>query len=636
MAEVIGATATFLSIIGFSAQAFDGCVKGFVLLSTAHNLGRDADILRSMLDWELYRLEQWSEQVNLQDPAKADMLVDWDLVSKTLKHLENLLNDANMLKKMYGLELTEEPSEAQTEEDEEKPLKNRFRRLFGSSDKYSSTAAAKVIQAKNTPVRKLWWATVDKENMKRLIADVSHFVQRLHDSLSASVQSEMQQSIRSLLRQAADRYSNVPDLDYLRGLAIQLRQEKAVDELGAEDLEEVIEEKFRYSLFHAIRKGELWEVESLLDRGVNVDAEDHVGWSTLICAANHGQSAVFKLLLERGAHPRHGTVGNRIPLHFAAEGGHVEIVKQLLNQPKADINFRDKEGQTAFFKAAHEGRKEVIKLLLQQNDIDVNAASKDGFTPLLQALFGGCNNIARMLLARPELDVNTADQNYGQTPLWMAASGDKEIFQEILKRQDLDVNRRSRYGETALGRAARQSYNEVIPLLQDAKADVNASDDSDSTPLIHAAGEGNQAGVELLVANPEIQLDLVDKKGRTALFRAAEAGQTKCVKALISKGTQLEIKDKQGKSALSIAAREGHKIPAKMLIKAGADINTQDEKGNTPLALATENNKEILVRLLLENGADAELGDEDEETPLEKAKDQKLEDIVKLFERMTT
>jgi len=56
--EAVGAAATLVSTFGFSAQVFDGCVKGFVLLSTAHNLGRDADILRSMLDWEQFRLEQ--------------------------------------------------------------------------------------------------------------------------------------------------------------------------------------------------------------------------------------------------------------------------------------------------------------------------------------------------------------------------------------------------------------------------------------------------------------------------------------------------------------------------------------------------------------------------------------------------
>ena len=33
---------------------------------------------------------------------------------------------------------------------------NHFKRLFGQSDKYSSTAAAKVIQSKTSAPKKLW------------------------------------------------------------------------------------------------------------------------------------------------------------------------------------------------------------------------------------------------------------------------------------------------------------------------------------------------------------------------------------------------------------------------------------------------------------------------------------------------
>ena len=640
MAEAIGATATLLSIIGFSAQAFDGCVKGFILLSTAHKLGRDADILRSMLDWEQYRLEQWAEMVNLQDPAKADVLLDWDLVLKTLQHLEHLLNDASVLKKMYGLALTEEPTEAHAiddgDEEVEKASSSRFRRLFASSEKYSSSAAAKVIQTKNSPIRKLWWAAVDRDNMQRLVADISHFVQRLHDSLHTSMQVQLQQKMQSLLQQTTDRYSDIPDLEYLRYLARQLRRRPVAVNSQADDVEEAIENELRYRLFYAIHKGKLCEISSLLDRGVNVDAEDHCGWSTLICAADYGQSDAFKYLLDRGADPRHGTIGGRIPLHFAAEGGHLDIMKLLLDRSATDMNSKDNQGQTAFFKAASQGHEEIVMLLLQQSNIDINAFSNDGFSPLLQAIYGKHDNITRRLVARPELDVNRPDTNFGQTPLWMAASGDTEIFKELLKRKDIEVDKPSRFGETALGRAARQSFNDALSLLLNAKANANARDASSETPLMHAAGEGNQTGLDLLFSVSETQIDLVDQNGRTALFLSAEAGHSKCVKSLLAKTPQLEIRDKRGRTALAIAAYNGHKIPAKMFIKAGADLNAQDEKGNTPLALAAINKQDVVVRLLLESGADADVADEDEETPYEKARDQRLEDVMKVFKEALT
>ncbi len=226
--EAVGAAATLVSIIGFSAEVFDGCVKGFVLLSTAHNLGRDADILRSMLDWEQFRLEQWAEKAGLQDPAKADILMDWKLTTTTLQHIQNLTNDTEVLKEKYNLVLMNRaPHLGKTAagEEDEKPSMSRFKRLFGQSDKYDSTAAAKVIHSKNSAPRKLLWAAVDKENMQQLIGDIAHFVQRLHDLLNLSRQAKMQKSIDLLLHYATERYNDVPDLEYLRELAVRARYE---------------------------------------------------------------------------------------------------------------------------------------------------------------------------------------------------------------------------------------------------------------------------------------------------------------------------------------------------------------------------------------------------------------------------
>ncbi|KAL9634777.1 MAG: hypothetical protein Q9164_003884 [Protoblastenia rupestris] len=639
MAEAVAAAASMLSVVGIALQVFDGCVKGFVLMSTAHNLGRDADIMRSMLDWEQYRLEQWAEQVGLHDPAKADMLVDWKLVTDTLRHVENLLSDSKMLKKKYNLILTEDkPVDSQTtlvDNGQEKASASRFKRLFGHSDRNTSTAVARVIQAKNSPARKLWWAAVDKENMKHLIDDVSYLIQRLHDSLNMSVQAQMQQSIQSLLQQATDRYSNAPDLEFLRELAAQIRrQEPSGDSADAEDFEHAIEKKFRNLLFSAISDGKLDDIISLLDKGVNPDAENFCGWSTLICASEAGHLAIVEQLLQRGADHLHCTIGQRIPLHFAAEAGHPDVVELLLQQSKMDVNYRDYQGETALFKAANKGRTEVVSLLVKQKDIDVNSVSKDGFTPLLQAIYDEYKEVTALLIAQPELDPNLADRDRKQTPLWMAAGNHDDVLRSLLARDDIDVNGRGRWGETAICRTARISSNHALQFLLNAKADCNLQNDDGQTPLSCAAAEGNEVGLDLLLQRPNIKIDFSDLENRTALFRAAEAGHTKCVKALLAKGAQTEVQSKEGQTALSIASANGHKIPAKLLVKNGAIINAQDKKGNTPLALATENNHEILVRLLLENGADAELADEDEETPFEKARDKHMDDIMRLFKEV--
>ena len=635
--EAVGAASTLISIIGFSFQIFDGCVKGFVLLSTAGNLGRDADIFRSMLDWEQFRLEQWAEKVNLQDPSKADMLMDWKLVTDTLQHLENLTNDTRLLKEKYNLVLLERAppllgKAAADANEDEKTSTSRFKRLFGQSDKYSSTAAAKVIQAKNSHAKKLWWAAVDKQSLKHLIDDIAHFVQRLHDLLNSSIQSQMKESVDTLLRDATQRYQNVPDLEFLRELVARMKP--TLPEYGQHDKEDInaeIDKKFRNLLFHSIQKGEFEEVELLLDKGVDVHANDNVGWPPMVRAAQYGQLKIVELLLERGADPLKGTVGNRLPLHFAAEAGHLAIVDLLLKQPSVDPNFKDFTGQTPLFKAANNGRHEVVELLLQQKSIEPDAVSNDGFTPLLQAIIERHQKVVKLLIDRADVNPNQSDTTHNQTPLWIASTAGDEILGMFLERKDIEINGQSRWGETPLYQAIQRKRLSAAIMLLDAGADPNVPAYENKTALSWAAAEGSEESIELLLKQPSIELDVPDKFGQTPLLRAADAGHTKCIRMLLDKGASVKHVDNEGRTALSLAAIKGHKVVAKLLLKNKAEINAQDKKGNTPLALAAEKNHDAVVRFLLESGADADLADEDEETPFEKARDRHMDQIVNVF-----
>lgn len=636
--EAVAAASTLVSIIGFSFQVFDGCVKGFVLLSTAGNLGRDADIFRSMLDWEQFRLEQWAEKVSLQDPSEADMLMDWKLVSDTLQHLENLTNDTKLLKEKYNLVLLERAPplmKGTAVQDDERASTSRFKRLFGQGEKYSSTAAAKVIQAKNNYPKKLWWAAVDKESMKHLIDDIAHFVQRLHDLLNSSIQSQMKQSVDTLLHGATQRYQNVPDLDFLRELAARMKP--APREYGQGDQDDInaeIDKKFRNLLFHSINKGDIEQVKLLLDKGVDVHAKNHYGWPPLVRAAEDGHLAIIEILLERGADPLRGTAGDRLPLHFAAEGGHLLVVRVLLQQPTVDPNQRDYDGQTALFKAANNGHHETVKLLLQQKDVDPDAVSSSGFTPLLHSISERHTKVVKLLLDRADLNPNQWEPEYKQTPLWIAATASDEILAMLLERKDIEINGQSRRGETPLYHAIQYKYLSAAQMLLDVGADPNVPADENKTALSVAAAEGSEESIELLLKQPNIVLDVPDIIGQTPLLRAADTGHTKCVRMLIGKGANVKHADNEGRTALSLAAIEGHKVVAKFLLKNNADVNAQDKKGNTPLAFAAEKNHDAVVRFLLESGADADLPDEDEEIPFEKARDRHMDQIVQVFKEV--
>lgn len=149
-----------------------------------------------------------------------------------------------------------------------------------------------------------------------------------------------------------------------------------------------------------------------MEKGFDVHANDISGWPLLVRAAEDGQLAVVELLLERGADPLKGAIGDRHPLHFANKNGHLPVVRILLQQPTVDPNKKDFSGQTALFKATSRVHHPAVELLLQQKGIDPDNMSNDGFTPFLQVIFSKHQNVVQLLLDRPDVNPNQYDFSY--------------------------------------------------------------------------------------------------------------------------------------------------------------------------------------------------------------------------------
>ncbi|MFO7276545.1 MAG: ankyrin repeat domain-containing protein [Pseudomonadota bacterium] len=127
------------------------------------------------------------------------------------------------------------------------------------------------------------------------------------------------------------------------------------------------------------------------DRGADMMLT--VGTTPLIRAAKAGDIPAMKLLLEHGARVDITTANGITPLMAAAGNGSSKIdtrgrykteeqaieAVQLLLTAGADINARDRNGQTALHGAASWGWNGVVKLLAA-NGIDLMAADRQGRT----------------------------------------------------------------------------------------------------------------------------------------------------------------------------------------------------------------------------------------------------------------
>ncbi|QWF19876.1 ankyrin repeat domain-containing protein [Lysobacter capsici] len=130
-------------------------------------------------------------------------------------------------------------------------------------------------------------------------------------------------------------------------------------------------------LFDAARAGDVGVLESLLARGVQVDARDERGSTALILAAYYGKSDAVQALLAAGASPNLGdSARGNTALMGALFKGEIESARRLLADPRTDVNARNAAGQTAAMFAALFGRADLIEALAaRQADFALTDAS---------------------------------------------------------------------------------------------------------------------------------------------------------------------------------------------------------------------------------------------------------------------
>ena len=79
-------------------------------------------------------------------------------------------------------------------------------------------------------------------------------------------------------------------------------------------------------------------------------------------------------------------------------GGHLEIVKLLIEDSSYFLDIRDEEGWTPLSWAAAAGHLEVVKLLIKESIFSGNPEYNEGRLPLSWAAAGGHAEIVNLLI----------------------------------------------------------------------------------------------------------------------------------------------------------------------------------------------------------------------------------------------
>jgi ankyrin repeat protein len=180
--------------------------------------------------------------------------------------------------------------------------------------------------------------------------------------------------------------------------------------------------------FEGLKTDEVKVVAKLLARGFDPNTLSFDGQYPLVLAIRQPSPAVLDLLLRtKGLRAEVRTAKDESPLMLASMAGMVEVCKRLIALD-ADVN---KTGWTPLHYAASGGHIEVIKLLLNHSAY-IDAESPNQTTPLMMAAMYGSPQAVELLLAEGA-DASLKNQK-GMTALDFADVADKQASAKILVR----------------------------------------------------------------------------------------------------------------------------------------------------------------------------------------------------------
>lgn len=237
---------------------------------------------------------------------------------------------------------------------------------------------------------------------------------------------------------------------------------------------------------------------------------------------------------------------------------------------------------------------------------------------------------AAKLISENGIDVPDA---FGRTPLYMACEKGYGEMVRLLIDRGANVNAQDREGSTPLRTAVFHNHDAIVELLLSANANPNLQHGDGSMPLHTAAEVGNLRVVEILLQHGA-DIDAKHDYGEP-IYAAAEKNQTLVVSYLLEKGSNIFVYHQERETLLHALAYQGHHFLVAKLIEKGLDVNARNSAGRIPLHYAVEECKRHknlrLIELLIGAGSDRNAFDHSGDTPVGLAKQTGDRELVGLL-----
>lgn len=337
-------------------------------------------------------------------------------------------------------------------------------------------------------------------------------------------------------------------------------------------------------------------------------------------AVDHNNTQALTLLVEGDAKVSHK---DTVLISKAVALNNLEMV-EILNEAGADLNRKNREGETALTLALKGGKTAIYHWLMEEpldkkvhaqalfiaieqgdynrtealidKEIGIDAYNEKGLTPLLWAFSHKQFEIARLLIDRG-LDIQGADR-LGETAIFKTIRYQKAGLLQLLIDKGAFIDFKNKKGESPLYMSVKSAYFEGFKKLLKAGA-KRESFNIEKSALYLSVKRGLVRFFYLLKNDAQL-LKRLNGRRETLLHTAARYDRTMIETWLILDGMDVEAEDERGETPLHAAAKEGYWKSVSLLLSFGAYAKHKDLKSFTPIDLAFQNNHLKLGRYMQE------------------------------------
>jgi len=263
--------------------------------------------------------------------------------------------------------------------------------------------------------------------------------------------------------------------------------------------------------------------------------------------------------------------------------------------------------------------EECIKCIEKSDSLECR--NENGLTPLLVAvdrkpIWRKKEEQREIVLAllkkganvNAKIDKNGALWHKGDTPLILSSMrGDLDVV-KILIEYGADVNAKNDYGESPIMAACWMDEIDIVKYLLEKQADINLKTKGAENALLYCM-KSDKEKLELvrLILDKGLDVNSKNDRGFTPLMYSCIFGNYQTVKLLLERGAKInEQESYKRRTALMLACRalRNQRETVQLLLENAADVNIADREGKTAYFHALEKYNWEIAELLVANGAD--------------------------------